>query len=126
VGCSCQTSEDDRNEYLESRYWLVEVLVEGSAPRHGRRSLAQRYLLQPRRQELKGTHRRQDWQKVLDPVACSKRLSLQSISICVVRCVPSRIRLLGLGGAALVANVVSSNGLHLKSFLYPPHVTLLL
>jgi hypothetical protein len=31
-----------------------------------------------------------------------------------------------LAGAGLFANVVSSNGLHLKSFLYPPHVTLLL
>ncbi len=29
-------------------------------------------------------------------------------------------------GATLFENVVSSNGLHLKSFLYPPHVTLLL
>lgn len=32
----------------------------------------------------------------------------------------------GLVGASLFENVVSSNGLHLKSFLYPPHVTLLL
>lgn len=31
-----------------------------------------------------------------------------------------------LVGASLFENVVSSNGLHLKSFLYPPHVTLLL
>jgi hypothetical protein len=29
-------------------------------------------------------------------------------------------------GATLFENVVSSNGLHLKSFLYPPHTTLLL
>jgi hypothetical protein len=33
---------------------------------------------------------------------------------------------LELVGAGLPVNVASSNGLHLKSFLYPPHVTLLL
>jgi hypothetical protein len=31
-----------------------------------------------------------------------------------------------LGAVGLAVNVASSNGLHLKSFLYPPHVTLLL
>lgn len=30
------------------------------------------------------------------------------------------------GAGGLATNVASSNGLHLKSFLYPPHVTLLL
>jgi hypothetical protein len=32
----------------------------------------------------------------------------------------------GAVAAALLTNVASSNGLHLKSFLYPPHVTFLL
>lgn len=32
----------------------------------------------------------------------------------------------GLGGVGLLVKVVSSKALHLKSFLYPPHVTLLL
>lgn len=47
-----------------------------------------------------------------------------SVSRCEQVCSVFRIPRFCRGGAATLLNVVSSNGRHLKSFLYPPQTTL--
>lgn len=96
---------------------------------HGRRILALVYLVRSLRVWRKMTHlmdlrlgQHLELYSEIQNLLVSADVLIYHISSTVVFI----LLLFVLGGAVLFTNVVSSNGLHLKSFLYPPHVTLLL